>query len=55
MEHLLRKEDSLDSAQRALPLSKTVWFEDSVHDVPLQRPDLVAKVIKQHYGNGFFS
>ncbi len=47
-------ERSIAAAGDALPVSKTVWLEDSVHDVPLQRPDLVAKVIKQHYINGFF-
>ena len=47
-------EKSIAGAGDALRVSKTVWLEDSVHDVPLQRPDLVAKVIKQHYSNGFF-
>ena len=47
-------ERSVAAAGDALPASKTVWLEDSVHDVPLQRPDLVAKVIKQHYSSGFF-
>ena len=50
-----RAERSIAGAGDALPVSKTVWLEDSVHDVPLQRPDLVAKVIKQHHSNGFFS
>ena len=49
-----RAERSIAAAGDALPVSKTVWLEDSVHDVPLQRPDLVAKVIKQHCSNGFF-
>lgn len=49
-----RAEGSIAAAAEALPVSKTVWLEDSVHDVPLQRPDLVAKVIKQHYSNGLF-
>ena len=26
-----------------LPRSKTVWLEDSIHDVPVQRPGLVAE------------
>ena len=42
-------ERSIAAAGDALPVSKTVWLEDSVHDVPLQRPELVAKLIKQHY------
>ena len=49
-----RAERSIAAAGDALPVSKTVWLEDSVHDVPLQRPDLVANVIKQHYADGFF-
>ena len=49
-----RAERSIAAAGDALPVSKTVWLEDSVHDVPLQRPDLVAEVIKQHYADGFF-
>ena len=47
-------ERSIAAAGDALPASKTVWLEDSVHDVPLQRPHLVAKLIKQHYSDGFF-
>ena len=49
-----RAEESIAAAGDKLPVSKTFWLEDSVHDVPLQRPDLVAEVIKQHYSNGFF-
>ena len=46
--------DSIVRAGDLLPQSKTVWLEDSVHDVPLQRPDLVARVIEQHIRDGFF-
>ena len=42
-------ERSIAAAGENLPVSKTVWLEDSVHDVPLQRPELVAKLIRQHY------
>ena len=42
-------------AGRMLPASKTIWLEDSVHDVPLQRPELVAKVIEDHIRDGFFA
>ena len=54
-EWMERAERSIAAAGDAMPLSKTIWLEDSVHDVPLQRPDLVAEVIKKHYSNGFFS
>ena len=38
-----------------LSVSKTVWLEDSIHDVPIQRPELVADVIKQNIVDGFFT
>ncbi len=49
-----RKLDGIEVASQRLPASKTVWLEDSVHDVPLQRPELVAKTIREHILNGFF-
>ena len=48
------REKSIALAERLLPVRKIVWLEDSVHDVPLQRPDLVARIIKEHVKNGFF-
>ena len=53
-EALDRKEEAIALARRLLPVSKTVWLEDSVHDVPLQRPELVAEVIAEHIRDGFF-
>jgi pimeloyl-ACP methyl ester carboxylesterase len=50
----LRREESVAKAIKLLPLSKTIWLEDSIHDVPLQRPQLVADVIREHVKNGFF-
>jgi pimeloyl-ACP methyl ester carboxylesterase len=47
-------ERSIAAAGDALSGSKTVWMEDSVHDVPLQRPELVAQVIREHSADGFF-
>ena len=49
-----RRAESIESAEGLIPKSETVWFEDSVHDVPLQRPELVAQVITEHIENGFF-
>ena len=49
-----RREESIARAQKLLPVSKTVWMEDSIHDVPLQRPSLVAATIADHITNGFF-
>ena len=47
------RRDSIETAVRLLPNSKTVWLEDSIHDVPLQRPELVASVIEDHVRSGF--
>lgn len=41
------KERSIQLAWSLLPNSELVWLEDSIHDVPLQRPQLVAKTIAQ--------
>ncbi|MCH7746124.1 MAG: hypothetical protein IIC84_08640, partial [Chloroflexi bacterium] len=49
-----RREDAVSVASSKLPVSKTIWLEDSIHDVPLQRPQLVADVIKEHIQSGFF-
>ena len=48
------KEAAVSLAERRLPVSETVWLEDSIHDVPIQRPELVAGVIRQRVDNGFF-
>ena len=49
-----RREESIARAESLLPNSKTVWMEDSIHDVPLQRPELVAATITDHVASGFF-
>jgi len=46
-------EKAVERASRLLPVSKTVWLEDSVHDVPIQRPELVAGVITEQVVSGF--
>ena len=51
----LRREESVAAASAAMPAGKVVWLEDSIHDVPLQRPGLVAGVIRDHIKEGFFS
>ena len=48
------RNESIAKAEKLLPVSKTVWLEDSIHDVPLQRPELVASVIADHVRDGFF-
>ena len=50
-----RREESIAKAESLLPRGKTVWMEDSIHDVPLQRPELVASTIADHINSGFFA
>ena len=50
----LRKELAISQAASLLPNNKTVWLEDSVHDVPVQRPELVASVISENINRGLF-
>ena len=47
------REQAVERASGLLPISKTVWLEDSVHDVPIQRPELVAGVIEEQARSGF--
>jgi pimeloyl-ACP methyl ester carboxylesterase len=54
MDMAQQRDEALSRAERLFPLSKTVWLEDSVHDVPLQRPGLVAKVIANNFHDGLF-
>ena len=49
-----RREETIARATSLLPKSKSVWMEDSIHDVPLQRPKLVASTISDHIAGGFF-
>ena len=54
MDRRFRREESMARAASLMSVSKTVWLEDSIHDVPLQRPELVANTIREHINNGFF-
>ena len=54
LERTDRRESSVEEAAKQLPKSKIVWLEDSIHDVPVQRPELVASVIKGNIQEGFF-
>ena len=48
------RDAAIARAESLLTRSKTVWMEDSIHDVPLQRPSLVASTISDHIMGGFF-
>jgi pimeloyl-ACP methyl ester carboxylesterase len=47
------REQAVERATRLLPVSRTVWLEDSIHDVPIQRPELVASIIAEQARSGF--
>jgi pimeloyl-ACP methyl ester carboxylesterase len=49
------KEERVTQAESLLPRVRTVWLEDSIHDVPLQHPQLVADILLQAHDDGFFS
>jgi hypothetical protein len=44
-EMMRRREESLAALAASMPNLTVRWLEDSVHDVPLQRPELVAETI----------
>lgn len=48
------KEIEVERAMKLMPNARMVWMEDSVHDVPIQRPEEVAQVIKDAVSEGFF-
>ena len=54
MARRFNREEAVATAERGLSRRKTVWLENSIHDVPLQRPQLVADVIGRQVRKGFF-
>lgn len=42
---LARKRETITRAEQANPLVRTLWFEATVHDIPLHRPTELAKAI----------
>ena len=49
-----RRLDSVNRTINLLPTGKAVWLENSIHDVPIQRPELVSEILDSHLSNGFF-
>jgi len=45
-----RKRAGIARAEGLLPRARTVWLEDSIHDVPLQRPALLAEILAAFVG-----
>jgi pimeloyl-ACP methyl ester carboxylesterase len=46
-ELLRRRTETLDALAGSMPNVTVHWMENSVHDVPLQRPELVADTLKE--------
>ncbi|MEO5953084.1 MAG: hypothetical protein ABIQ44_11520, partial [Chloroflexia bacterium] len=45
-EQFLRlKKQGAERAQKLLPEAKIVWMENTIHDIPLQRPERLAQEI----------
>ena len=48
------REAQVERALSLLPQARVVWMEDSIHDVPVQRPGEVAAIIRDAIRDGFF-
>jgi pimeloyl-ACP methyl ester carboxylesterase len=50
------KQDAVARALRLLPDARAIWFEDTMHDIPLQRPaelaDVLARFVKEAANRG---
>jgi pimeloyl-ACP methyl ester carboxylesterase len=50
------RQDAVARALRLLPDARALWFEDTMHDIPLQRPaelaDVLARFVKEAAGRG---
>ena len=50
----LMRDEMIGLASRSLKTLKTIWFENSIHDVPIQKPELLSETILTEVKNGFF-
>ena len=48
------RDEMIGLANSSLKTLKTVWFENSIHDVPIQKPELLSETILTEIKNGFF-
>jgi pimeloyl-ACP methyl ester carboxylesterase len=53
-ERARRRQASVESARSALAKSKVRWFDDTVHDIHVQRPDELSAEILDALREGFF-
>ena len=49
------KHQMVSMARQTIQICDTVWLEESIHDVPLQRPELVSDLISKRIETGFFT
>jgi len=49
------RDEILGLAESLIPKSETIWLSESIHDVPLQRPLLIAEILSRKIENGFFA
>tara|TARA_Y100000590_G_scaffold369766_1_gene431226 strand:- start:652 stop:1431 length:780 start_codon:yes stop_codon:yes gene_type:complete len=49
------RQNLIDQAKAKISKFDTVWLEKSIHDVPIQKPMLVAQTISQYIDRGFFN
>ena len=48
------RQNLIDQAESKIHKFDTVWLEQSIHDVPIQKPILVATTIAEYIEQGFF-
>ena len=46
VEMLERKREAVRRAEELTSKARTVWLEDSIHDVPLQRPEAISGALR---------
>lgn len=44
----------ISEALTKISKSKSIWLENSIHDVPLQKPELITTILNRHIQKGFF-
>jgi len=49
------RQELIDQAKVTISKFDTVWLEQSIHDVPIQKPILVAQTISKYIDRGFFN
>ena len=53
-ERQVLKNELLNEAAQKIAINKSMWLENSIHDVPIQRPELLASILTNNIESGFF-